>query len=95
MVSYLNQPMSLNNKARGQAGMAHQTLYLDVWLAICLFRTAIFEVNASLKWIFQQSKLLPEWLPAPAVLPGESHGQRSLVGYSSWDCKELDTTEVI
>ena len=26
-------------------------------------------------------------------LPGESHGQRSLAGYSLWDCKELDTTE--
>ena len=26
-------------------------------------------------------------------LPGESHGQRKLVGYSPWDCKELDTTE--
>ena len=26
-------------------------------------------------------------------LPGESHGQRSLVGYSPWDHKELDTTE--
>ena len=27
------------------------------------------------------------------VLPGESHGQRSLVGYSPWGCKESDTTE--
>ena len=26
-------------------------------------------------------------------LPGESHGQRSLVGYSSWGCKESNTTE--
>ena len=26
-------------------------------------------------------------------LSGESHGQRSLVGYSPWDRKELDTTE--
>ena len=26
-------------------------------------------------------------------MPGESHGQRSLVGYSPWDCKESDTTE--
>ena len=26
-------------------------------------------------------------------LPGEFHGQRSLVGYSPWGCKELDTTE--
>ena len=26
-------------------------------------------------------------------LPGESHGQRSLVGYNPWGHKELDTTE--
>ena len=26
-------------------------------------------------------------------LPGESHGQRSLAGYSPWGCKELDMTE--
>ena len=26
-------------------------------------------------------------------LPGKSHGPRSLVGYSPWGCKELDTTE--
>ena len=26
-------------------------------------------------------------------LPGESHGQRSLAGYSPWDCRELDTTK--
>ena len=30
--------------------------------------------------------------PTPVFLPGESHGQRSLVGYSP--CKETDTTEV-
>ena len=29
------------------------------------------------------------------VLPGESHGQRSLAGYSPWGCKESDTTERI
>ena len=29
----------------------------------------------------------------PVFLPGESHGQRSLVGYIPWGCKELDTTE--
>ena len=27
------------------------------------------------------------------LLPGESHGQRSLVGYSLWGRKESDTTE--
>ena len=34
------------------------------------------------------------WQPTPVFLPGESHGQRSLAGYSPWDCKESDTTEV-
>ena len=33
-------------------------------------------------------------LPIPVFLPGESNGQRSLVGYSPYGCKELDTTEV-
>ena len=31
--------------------------------------------------------------PTPVLLPGESHGQRSMVGYSPWGHKELDTTE--
>ena len=34
-----------------------------------------------------------EWLPTLVFLPGKSHGQRSLVGYSSWGCKEPDRTE--
>ena len=34
------------------------------------------------------------WQPTPVFLPGESHGQGSLVGYSPWGCKELDTTKV-
>ena len=34
-----------------------------------------------------------EWPPTPVLLPGKSHGQRSLVGYSPWGRKELDMTE--
>ena len=34
------------------------------------------------------------WQPTPVLLPGESHGQRSLMGYSPWGHKESDTTEV-
>ena len=33
------------------------------------------------------------WQPTPVFLPGESHGQRSLVGYSPQGCKESDMTE--
>ena len=34
-----------------------------------------------------------QWQPTPVLLPGKSHGRRSLVGCSPWCPKELDTTE--
>jgi len=34
-----------------------------------------------------------KWQPTPVFLPGKSHGQRNLVGYSPWGRKESDTTE--
>ena len=34
-----------------------------------------------------------QWQPTPVLLPGKSHGQRSLVGCSSWAHKELDMTD--
>ena len=34
-----------------------------------------------------------KWQSTPVLLPGESHGQRSLVGYSSWSHKGSDMTE--
>ena len=33
-----------------------------------------------------------KWQRTPGFLPGKSHGQRSLEGYSPWGCKELDRT---
>ena len=34
-----------------------------------------------------------KWQPTPVFLSGKSHEQRSLLGYSSWGCKESDRTE--
>ena len=34
-----------------------------------------------------------KWQPTPEFFPGESHGQRSLAGYSPWGRKALDMTE--
>ena len=52
----------------------------------------------------QQRELVPAWIPplpwrrawqpTPLFLPGVSHGQMSLVGYSPQGHKELDMTEV-
>ena len=33
------------------------------------------------------------WQPTPVLLPGESHRQRRLTGYSPGSCKESDMTE--
>ena len=44
-------------------------------------------------WVDPGVRMIPwrrEWLPTPLFLPGEFHGQRSLVGYSPWGCKESD-----
>ena len=37
--------------------------------------------------------LKKEWQPTPVFLPGKSHGQRSLAGYSPWGRKESDMPE--
>ena len=33
------------------------------------------------------------WRPTPVLLPGKSHGRRSLIGCSPWGCWESDRTE--
>ena len=43
----------------------------------------------------QEDPLEEEKQPTPIFLPGESHGQRSLVGYNPWSHKESDMTEVM
>ena len=42
--------------------------------------------------LFQEDPL-EKGMATPVFLPGKSHGQRSLVGYSPWCPKESDTTE--
>ena len=42
----------------------------------------------------QEDLLEKEMAPSPVFLPGEYHGQRSLVGYDPWGHKESDTTKV-
>ena len=49
----------------------------------------------SLGWEDPQVRKIPwrrAWQPTPVFLPGESHGQRSLAGYSPCGRKEMDTT---
>ena len=52
----------------------------------CILSHCLFNLYAEYIWRRQ-------WHPTPALLPGKSHGWRSLVGCSPWGHKESDTTE--
>ena len=51
------------------------------------------EMQESWAWSLGHSPWRREWLPTSVFLPGESHGQRSLMGYVLWSHKVLDMTE--
>ena len=46
-------------------------------------------------YLSQEDSRRREWQPTPVLLPGEFHGQRSLVGCSPWGRKESDTLIVV
>ena len=54
------------------------------WWAFLLLRS---------KRNYSQVALIAQWHPTPVLLPGKSHGRRSLVGCSPWGHKESDATE--
>ena len=62
-----------------------------------MFIAALFTIART--WNQPRCPSVSEWIgklrymSPPVFLPGESHGQRSLAGYSPWDLKELDMTE--
>ena len=46
-------------------------------------------------WLFTFMHCRRKWQPTLVFLPGESHRQKSLVGYCSEGCKESDMTEQV
>ena len=64
------------------------SLYLTAWWAV----SAAPHDRFFLSFFFFLILLRCLW-HATVLLPGKSHGWRSLVGYSPWGCEESDTTE--
>ena len=56
-------------------------LSLLIYRCICLFLVLLIIV--ALSW-------RRRWHPTPVLLPGKSHGRRSLVGCSPWGCEESE-----
>ena len=55
---------------------------------IPLFVAALFRIAKAWKQFWRR-----QWHPTPVLLPGKSHGRRSLVCCSPWGRKQSDTTE--
>ena len=75
---------------------------LIVWYRFIQFKSGLHrwlsgkESSCNETWVQslgQESPWRRKWQPAPVFLPGKSHGQKILVGYSPWGCKESDTTK--
>ena len=53
----------------------------------------VHSITSTLRALLYSCLCFPrQWHPTPVLLPGKSHGRRSMVGCSPWGCKELDTT---
>ena len=58
-----------------------------------LHKNFIDNILLNIKWYLASYVWRGQWHPDPVLLPGKSHGRRSLVGCSPWGHKESDTTE--
>ena len=68
----------------------------------CVFRDVSYNIARWLQFALPSLEILPVLVslgsekamaPTPVLLPGKSHGRRSLVGCSPWGRYESDTTE--
>ena len=66
-----------------------RSYFIEVWISFS-------DIGIKLKWIFiivQNKTRRRQWHPTPVLLPGKSHGLKSLVDCSPWGREELDTTQ--
>ena len=63
-------------------------------LLLLLLSSCVFAEDTSLPIIWHPLGKLwrRQWHPTPVLLPGKSHGRRSLIGCSPWGREESDTT---
>ena len=64
------------------SAILNMSIHIFIWVTVFIF----LHICIYLKWRRQ-------WHPTPVLLPGKSHGRRSLVGCNPWGLKESDTPE--
>ena len=70
-------------------GEKKRILALNIYMVAQMIKSLPARFNPLVRKIPWRRK----WQPTPLFLPGKSHGQRGLEGYSPWGCKESDITE--
>ena len=70
-----------------------------IYIHVCIWRCVYVHVYLPMKEMWVRSQVRSsfpwrrKWQLTPVSLPGKSHGQRRLAGYSPWGCRESDVTE--
>ena len=87
----------LNKNNHWNTNVVHFRIFVSKHLWASLVAQMVKRLPATREtWVQslgQEDPLKMESQPTTVLLPGQFHGQRSLVGYSPWGCKESDTTE--
>ena len=68
-------------------------LSASLYFQTLLLPKSQFDLRTILMFIIPFMSWRRKWQSTPALMPGKSHGRRSLIGYSPWGRKELDRTE--
>ena len=82
-----------------EGDFAMQGTFGDVWRQVALVvknlpaSASAGDVGGTGSILESGRSMEKKWQPAPVLSPGESHGQRNLVGYCPWGHKESDWTE--
>ena len=80
-------PVSLIEARRLPSEPPGKLKLLNIYSSSCLVDGLSWEPQTPAPSAITSEPWRRKWQPTPVFLPGESHGQRSLVGYSSWDRK--------
>ena len=64
---------------------------LSTWS--CVAKMPVMQIMSLLPFLQRKMTWKRAWQPTLVFLPGESHGRRSLEGFSPWGRQESDTTE--
>ena len=84
-ISYTNRNLLIQADSY-EMNVWHDHRYINIWVVWVDWVSVLPTCVGKISW-------RRVWQPTPVFLPGESHGQSYLEGYSSWGCKELDMTE--